>query len=103
MSSTLLQCDETRQATNAQVDIEKSAQVSHTNSDGRDTHAQMNGDLRVTADPSGAKDLKLAKDGQTVLIPQPSDDPNDVLNWPSGKKYRVLMSLVFASLVCVIV
>ena len=47
----------------------------------------------------GAKDVKLAKDGKTVLIPQPSDDPDDVLNWTPEKKFRVLLSLVFASLV----
>lgn len=56
------------------------------------------GDLRLSIFP-GEKDVKLAKDGKTVLIPQPSDDPEDVLNWPASKKYRVLLSLIFASLV----
>lgn len=28
----------------------------------------------------GFENLKLTKDGKTVLIPQPSDDPNDPLN-----------------------
>lgn len=31
-------------------------------------------------------DLKLAKDGHTILVPQPSDDPRDPLNWPRYKK-----------------
>jgi hypothetical protein len=53
---------------------------------------------RATMVPGG-KDVKLAEDGKTVLIPQPSDDPDDVLNWSPGKKLRVLLSLVFASLV----
>ncbi|KAL9607898.1 MAG: hypothetical protein Q9167_007236 [Letrouitia subvulpina] len=39
--------------------------------------------------------LKLAADGKTVLIPQPSDDPNDPLNWPQVKK-NVLLAVVCA-------
>ena len=27
---------------------------------------------------------------QTVLVPQPSDDPNDPLNWSSFKKHMIL-------------
>lgn len=34
--------------------------------------------------------LKLAEDGKTVLIPQPSDDPEDPLNWPWKKKMTIL-------------
>lgn len=34
--------------------------------------------------------LKLTPDGKTVLIPQPSDDPNDTLNWSQTKKHIVL-------------
>jgi hypothetical protein len=70
-------------------------------SEGQNSHedyTEGRGDVRVIITP-GAKDIKLAKDGKTVLIPQPSDDPDDVLNWKSGKKLRVLLSLVFASLV----
>lgn len=40
------------------------------------------------ADLSG---LKLAEDGKTVLIPQPSDDPNDPLNWSKMRKLTVLL------------
>lgn len=36
------------------------------------------------------RDLKLAPDGHTVLIPQPSDDPNDPLNWSQTKKNIIL-------------
>lgn len=35
--------------------------------------------------------IKTAKDGQTVLIPQPSDDPNDPLNWNPLKKHITLI------------
>lgn len=50
----------------------------------------LDADLRPgeTADSSG---LKLAKDNRTVLIPQPSDDPNDPLNWSSAKKLTTLL------------
>jgi hypothetical protein len=42
-------------------------------------------------------DLKLAKDGRTVLIPQPSDDPEDPLNWPQSKKMAFLFIIAFCS------
>ena len=77
--------------------LEKTAAVSQTHNDKED-YAEGHGDFQVTLIP-GAKDIKLAKDGKTVLIPQPSDDADDVLNWKPGKKFRVLLSLVFASLV----
>jgi len=77
--------------------LEKTAAVSQTHNN-REDYAEGHGDFQVTMIP-GAKDVKLAKDGKTVLIPQPSDDPDDVLNWKPGKKFRVLLSLVFASLV----
>jgi hypothetical protein len=38
-----------------------------------------------------AEDLKLARDGKTVLIPQPSDDPHDPLNWSQLRKNAVLI------------
>jgi hypothetical protein len=34
--------------------------------------------------------IKTASDHKTVLIPQPSDDPQDPLNWPAWKKTIVL-------------
>ena len=34
--------------------------------------------------------LKLSQDRQTVLIPQPSGDPQDPLNWSQGRKNLVL-------------
>ncbi len=41
--------------------------------------------------------LKLAKDGHTVLIPQPTDDTNDPMNWPSWKKHMVLICVSFGA------
>lgn len=35
--------------------------------------------------------LQTARDGKTVLIPQPSSDPNDPLNWNPLRKYVTLL------------
>jgi hypothetical protein len=41
---------------------------------------------------------KLAKDGHTILIPQPSDDPKDPLNWSPFKKHLILLIISWAAL-----
>jgi hypothetical protein len=41
--------------------------------------------------------LKTAKDGHTVLIPQPSDDIRDPLNWSPVKKHVILFVISFAA------
>lgn len=33
------------------------------------------------------------KNSHIVLVPQPSDDPNDPLNWPKWKKHTVFFVL----------
>ena len=38
-------------------------------------------------------DLKLAADGHTVLIPQPSTDPQDPLNWSSFRKHLIVFCI----------
>ncbi|KAJ5669028.1 hypothetical protein N7462_010098 [Penicillium macrosclerotiorum] len=35
--------------------------------------------------------LKTTDDGQTILIPQPSDSPNDPLNWTQYRKHVILL------------
>ncbi len=47
---------------------------------------------------SEAKEVRTTKDGKTALIPQPSDDPADPLNWSWGKKHQVLFALTFSAL-----
>jgi hypothetical protein len=89
------------ESSNEQCDLpasEKMPGILQSQDNSHGTHTEGHGDFQVTMVP-GEKDLKLAKDGRTVLIPQPSDDPFDVLNWETGKKLRVLTSLIFASLV----
>jgi hypothetical protein len=44
--------------------------------------------------------LKMAADGMTILIPQPSNDPYDPWNWSWSKKHTVLLSLAPGSLLC---
>lgn len=44
----------------------------------------------IDAEEVGLEGVKLAKDGTTRLIPQPSDDPNDPLNWSQNKKHLML-------------
>ena len=50
-------------------------------------------------DPSGypdnASSLKLSEDGKNVLIPQPTDSPNDPLNWSYRKKAVTLIIIAY--------
>jgi hypothetical protein len=48
-------------------------------------------DVSLVADKSLVEGLKLSKDGHTVLIPQPSSDSNDTLNWSWTKKHVMLI------------
>lgn len=54
--------------------------------------------------PEGSQDTNLLKHGtgknaHIVLAPQPSDDPNDPLNWSWFEKHLVLAILCFGSIV----
>ena len=51
----------------------------------------------IDTEETGATGLKLAKDGRTRLIPQPSDDPHDPLNWSWVKKHCILFIVAFAA------
>lgn len=41
--------------------------------------------------------LQTASDGKTVLIPQPSSDPNDPLNWSPLKKHLALLVITMVA------
>ncbi|KAI9695510.1 MAG: hypothetical protein M1836_006427 [Candelina mexicana] len=41
--------------------------------------------------------IKVAPDGHTVLVPQPTDDPNDPLNWSWRKKHVILLVVSLSS------
>jgi hypothetical protein len=47
---------------------------------------------------STGRGLKLAKDGSTVLIPQPSDNDEDPLNWSWLRKHKAFFALLLPSL-----
>lgn len=44
-----------------------------------------------------AQGLHTASDGEIVLIPQPSSDPNDPLNWSPFKKHLTLLVVTTVS------
>ncbi|EJT98923.1 MFS protein [Dacryopinax primogenitus] len=46
---------------------------------------------------AGGKALKTATDGVTILIPQPSDDPKDPLNWSQSRKNLLLFIISWAA------
>jgi len=48
-------------------------------------------DVSQIQDKALVERLKLASDGRTILIPQPSEDPNDPLNWSWFKKHLILI------------
>ena len=41
--------------------------------------------------------LKYDKSGKTILVPQPSDDPNDPLNWPRWRKELFLVAALWGT------
>ncbi|KAJ7578643.1 MFS general substrate transporter [Mycena floridula] len=54
---------------------------------------------KVILDELTSKSLKhkTGKDSHIILIPQPSDDPLDPLNWPTWKRELCFWAIVFAS------
>ncbi|KPM42937.1 hypothetical protein AK830_g3620 [Neonectria ditissima] len=59
--------------------------------------ARAEGGVVLTVDVPGESPLHLAKDGHTVLLPQPTDDPADPLNWPSWKKHAILLTIAWGA------
>ena len=48
----------------------------------------------TTVEAGVVQHLKKAKNGVTVLIPQPTDDPEDPMNWSWIKKHLVFFALL---------
>ncbi|KAJ5093761.1 major facilitator superfamily domain-containing protein [Penicillium angulare] len=53
---------------------------------------QLESEVLDTKSP-GSHEYDLKHRNSIVLVPQPSDDPNDPLNWPQHKKYTILAIL----------
>jgi MFS family permease len=45
----------------------------------------------------GADGTELKRDGNIILIPQPSNSPNDPLNWSAGRKYWHMLVVCFVT------
>jgi hypothetical protein len=63
---------------------------SQTNHYGEDSDVVLLDTEAAHLESAQLSDLKLAKDGHTVLIPQPTSDPNDPLNWSWRRKHLML-------------
>ena len=50
----------------------------------------------VDVEGTDRQDLKLAADGHTILVPKPSDDPYDPLNWSRFRK-NLLLGIIAAT------
>ncbi|OAL05503.1 MFS general substrate transporter [Phaeosphaeriaceae sp. SRC1lsM3a] len=54
-------------------------------------------DRHMAAPPGTATLASLKRDGDIVLQPQPSDSPNDPLNWSRMRKESIMLILAFSS------
>ncbi|KAF2630705.1 MFS general substrate transporter [Macroventuria anomochaeta] len=54
---------------------------------------------REVAQDAARSHLKYDKTGKILLVPQPSDDPNDPLNWPLWKRDLIIVILSLLSVI----
>jgi hypothetical protein len=79
----------TKSATN--LDLEKALADTEQIDEDLDHIGEVEGYvLDAQAGNASLRHLKTTKDGSTILIPQPSSDPNDPLNWSQTKKNLIL-------------
>ncbi|KAJ4988389.1 Protein HOL1-like protein 2 [Stagonosporopsis vannaccii] len=57
------------------------------------------GSKRQVAQDAARTHLKYDKTGKILLVPQPSDDPNDPLNWPLWKRDLIIIILSLLSVI----
>ncbi|RFU25948.1 hypothetical protein B7463_g10390, partial [Scytalidium lignicola] len=77
--------------TNNELDVQIDTEIERD-----DGAVQLTIDVNAKGDGS-VSNFKLAKDGCTILIPQPSDDPADPMNWTSFKKHYILLCVAFGA------
>ncbi|KAF7715482.1 Uncharacterized protein PECH_007039 [Penicillium ucsense] len=75
--------------------------------DVKDTHVPGTSDIYERDDTSFRSDVDLSSlkhdlttKEPTILVPQPSDDPNDPLNWPLWRRDMILAILSFVTVLC---
>ena len=73
-------------------DTEKQGTI-HQNGDIDDKGAYVLDATRIQSD----EQLKTSRDGHNILIPQPSEDQNDPLNWSQAKKNSILFVISFTA------
>ena len=73
-------------------DVEKQATVTteKTNTEALINELGDNGAHLLDARLLQGENIQATPDGKTILIPQPSSDPNDPLNWSQWKKNIIL-------------
>ena len=64
--------------------------------EGHDLHEYVDKEGYVITDGAHSS-LKHANDGTTILLPQPSDDKHDPLNWSWTKKHVILIIISMAA------
>ena len=80
------------QETNLPFDPEKGSSSSETENVDLDQVGEREGYvLDAQLGHASTKHLKTTKDGSIILIPQPTNDPNDPLNWSQAKKMLILI------------
>ena len=55
-------------------------------------------EVEVEAGTAAGAGVRVAADGHTRLIPTPSDDAHDPLNWPARRKRLALFAVAYAAL-----
>lgn len=81
--------------TSSEPEAERGGHLSKTVTDGIHEYRETEG--YVIDDSDGNEGVKYAADGHTRLIPQPSDDPRDPLNWSWRKKHAILFVVAAAA------
>ncbi|MCJ1235995.1 hypothetical protein MMC14_003972 [Varicellaria rhodocarpa] len=78
--------------------VDSASGQTHLNETEEETDAVLLDVGLANLDSGAYSSLELAKDGHTVLVPQPSSDPQDPLNWPWRKKHIMLLIVAFTAL-----
>ncbi|KIW98132.1 uncharacterized protein Z519_01716 [Cladophialophora bantiana CBS 173.52] len=80
--------------------LHRSQEPAHVEETTREDHPRNGAillDVGAKCDVEGfQRTTRLAKDEHSVVVPQPSDDAQDPLNWSASKKHRILITLAVA-------